>query len=113
MLPETLLKKTIDTITTLRLRSAPVIFSKINAVAKEIVQVNDKTLLVENGGHLSSLNDFVGKVLYPMDTLGRKMTRCIATTARSPVAPELLAETKHNFQCKKSHLQGWPAYLTI
>ena len=98
LLPETLTKKTIDTITVLRLRGAPVTSSVINAVAKGIVQANDKTLLVKNGGHLSLLNDWARKVLYRMDTLGRKMTRRIATTARVPVALALLAETKLDFQ---------------
>ena len=52
LLSETLLKKTIDSISALRLRGAPVTSSVINAVAKGIVQANDRTLLVENGGHL-------------------------------------------------------------
>ena len=42
------MKKTIDTISALRLRGAPVISSLINAVAKGIVQANNRTLLVEN-----------------------------------------------------------------
>ena len=33
-----------------------------------------------------------------MDTLGLKMKRRIATTARIPVAPALLSETKFDFQ---------------
>ena len=107
LLPETLMKKTIDTISALRLRRAPVTFSVINAVAKGIVQVNDKTLLVKNGGQLSLLNDWARKVLYRMDTLGRKMTRRIATTARIPVAPAFLAETKLDFQRKIRQLQNW------
>ena len=81
LLPETLMKKTIDTISALRLRGAPVTSSVINAVAKGIVQANDRTLLVENGAHLSISNDWARKVLYRMDTLGRKMNRRIATTA--------------------------------
>ena len=52
LLSETLMKKTIDSISALRLRGAPVTSSVINAVAKGIVQANDRTLLVENGGHL-------------------------------------------------------------
>ena len=110
LLPETLMKKTIDTISALRLRRAPVTSSVINAVAKGIVQANDRTLLVKNGGHLSLLNDWARKVLYRMDTLGRKMTRRIATTARIPVAPVFLAETKLDFHrnCKTG-----TAYLTI
>ena len=73
LLPKTLTKKTID-ISALRLRGAPVTSSVINSVAKGIVQANDRTLLVENGGHLSLLNDWTRKVLYRRDTLGRKMT---------------------------------------
>ena len=107
LLPKTLTKKTIDSISALRLRGAPVTSSVINNVAKGIVQANDRTLLVENGGHLSLLNDWTRKVLYRMDTLGRKMTRCIATTTRIPVAPALLAETKLDFQCKIHQLQSW------
>ena len=106
LLPETLMKKAIDTISALRLRGAPVTSSVINAVAKGIVQANDRTLLVENGGHLSLLNDWARKVLYRMDTLGRKMTRRIAITARIPVAPALLAETKLDFQRKICQLQS-------
>ena len=42
-----------------------------------------------------------------MDTLGRKMTRRIATTARIPEAPALVAETKLDFQRKIRQLQSW------
>ena len=69
---EILIKKTIDTISALRLRGAPVTSSVINAVAK-------------GSGHLPLSNDWARKVL----TLGRKMTRRIATTAKIPVAPAL------------------------
>ena len=98
------MKKTIDTISALRLRGAPVTSSIINTVAKGIVQANDRTLLVENGGHLSLSSDWTRKVLCRMDTLGRKMARHIATTARIPVAPALLAETKLDFQRKRRQL---------
>ena len=98
LLPETLTKKKIDAITVLRLRGAPVTSSVINAVTKEIVQANDRTLLAENGGHLYLSKDWARKVLYRMDTLGRKMTRRIATTTRVPVALALLAETNLDFQ---------------
>ena len=107
LLPETLMKKTVDTISALRLRGAPVTSSVINTVAKGIVQANDRTLLVENGGHLSLSNDWARKVLYRMDTLGRKMTRRIPTTARIPVTPALLAETRLDFQRKICQLQSW------
>ena len=107
LLPETLMKKTINTISALRLRGAAVTSSIINVVAKGIVQANDRTLLVENGGHLSLLNDWARKVLYFVYTLGQKMTRRIATTARIPVAPALLAETKLDFQHKIRESQSW------
>ena len=51
------MKKTADTISALRLRGAPVTSSVINAVAKGIVQANNRTLVFENGGHLSLSND--------------------------------------------------------
>ena len=46
LLPEDIMKKTIDTVSALRLRGASVTSSVINAVAKGIVQANDRTLLV-------------------------------------------------------------------
>ena len=100
MLPETLMKKTIDTVSALRLRGTPVTSSVTNVVPKGIVQANDRTLLVENGGHLSLSNDWARKVLY-------RMTRRIATTTRIPVAPALLAETKLDFQLEIRQLQSW------
>ena len=42
-----------------------------------------------------------------MDTIGRKMTRRIATTARVPVAPALLSETKLDFQRNIHQVQAW------
>ena len=48
LLPETLMKKTIDTISALRLRGAPATSAVINAIAKGIDQANDKALLLEN-----------------------------------------------------------------
>ena len=39
------------------------------------------------------------------------MTRRIATTARIPVAPALLAETKLDFQRKIHQLQSWHSIL--
>ena len=42
-----------------------------------------------------------------MDTLGRKMTQLIATTARISVAPAFLAKTKLEFQRKIRQLQSW------
>ena len=97
------MKKTIDTISALRLRTTSI----INAVAKGVVQANDRTLLVENGGHLCLLNDWPRMVLYCINTLRRKMTQHIATTASIPVAPALLAETKLDFQLKIHQLQSW------
>ena len=55
-------EKTIDTISALRLGGAPVTSSVINAVTKGIVLDNNKTLLAENGGHLSLSNDWTRKL---------------------------------------------------
>ena len=56
LLPEDLMKKTIDTVAGLRLKGAPVSASVINSAAKGIVLANNRSLLIENGGHISLSN---------------------------------------------------------
>ena len=53
LLPEDLMKKTIQTVQSLRLKGAPISSSIISANGKGIVIANVRMLLVENGGHLS------------------------------------------------------------
>ena len=62
LLPEDLMKKTIETVQSLRLKGAPISSSIINAVAKGIVIANDRMLLVENGGHLSFSDSWARKI---------------------------------------------------
>ena len=99
--------KTIETMSVLRLRGAPVTSSVLIVIAKGIVQANGSSILLENGGHLSLNNDWERKCLYRMDNLGRKMTRQIATTERIHVAPALLSETKFEFRRKIRKMQAW------
>ena len=47
------MKKTIQTIKSLRLKDAPIRYNVINAIAKGIVVSSDTVLLVEHGGHLT------------------------------------------------------------
>ena len=105
LLPDDLMKKTIETVSALRLRGAPVSASVINAVAKGIVLANDRSLLCENGGYISLNADWARQILYRMDVIGRKMSRRMATTARIPVAPGILKETKLDFQRRIKILQ--------
>ena len=76
LLPEDLMKKTIETIQALRLKGAV-----INAIARGIVMANDRTILVEHGGYLSLSYDWGRDVLYRMEREGKKMTmKRISTT---------------------------------
>ena len=54
LLPDDLMKKTIETIQALRLKGAPVTAAVINAIAKGIVMANERTILVEHGEEMSS-----------------------------------------------------------
>jgi len=107
LLPEELMKKTIDVVQNLRLKGAPVSASVINAVAKGIVLANDRRLLVENGGYISLSDDWARKILYRMIVEGRRMVRRMATTAKVPIAPGLLKEVKLDYQRKFKSLQAW------
>ena len=89
------------------LKGAPITSSVINAVAKGIVMANDRSLLVENGGHICLSNDWARKILYRMEKEGKKMVRRMATTAKIPVAPGLLSEVKLDYQRKFKQLQSW------
>ena len=98
LLPEDLMRKTIETVQSLRLNGAPIISSIINAIAKGIIIANDRMLLVENGGHLSSSDRWARNIRNEMERNGKKMKRCMATTCKIPLAPALLEEEKFTFQ---------------
>ena len=84
ILPKYLRQKTMEMVVCLRFKGAPVNSSVINAVAKGIVMANDRSLLVENRGHINLNNDWARKILYKMDREGRTMVRRMGTTARFP-----------------------------
>ena len=100
----------------MRLRGAPVSSAVIRDVARGVIIANDRSLLLENGGYIDLSTDWSRQVLYHFETLGRKMTSCMTTTAKIPIAPALLNETKLDFQRKIKSLQAWheiPEYLII
>ena len=97
ILPEYIMKKTLDTVDALRLKGAPVSSTVVNAVAKGIVMANDGSILAEYGGYLTLSNDWARKILYKMETLGRKMTRRMATISKAQIAPGVLKETNYIF----------------
>ena len=82
LLPDDLMKKTIEMIQALRLNGAPVTAVVINAIDKGIVIANDRTLLVEHGGYLSLSFDWGRNVLCRMEREGKKMAVRIATTEK-------------------------------
>ena len=98
LLPEDLMKKTIETVQSLRLKGAPISSSIINAIAKGIVIANDRMLFVENGGHLSFSDSWARNICNEMERNGKKMKRRMATTYKIPVAPAFLEEEKFKFQ---------------
>ena len=100
LLPDDLMKKTIETIQALRLKGAPVTAAVINAIAKGIFMENDRTMLAEHGGYLSLSHDWERDVLYRMEREGKKMAVRIATNEKIPVAPGLFKEAKLSFQRK-------------
>ena len=52
-------------------------------------------------------DDWARKILYKMETMGRKMTRRMATTSKVSVAPGILKEVKLDFQRKIKQVQEW------
>ena len=107
LLPEELMDKTIKVIEALRLKGAPVTAQVINSVAKGIVEANDRSILIENGGYLTLNMQWGRNILYRMEKEGKKMCRRKATTEKIPVAPGLLKEAKLNYQRQIKPLQAW------
>ena len=107
LLPESLMKIIIETVANLWLRGAPVSSAVIRAVARGVILASDRSLLLENGGYIDLSTDWSRQVLYRLETLGQKVTSRMATTAKIPIAPALLNETKLDFQRKINALQAW------
>ena len=92
------MKKTIETVQSLRLKGAPISSSIINTISKGIVIASNRMLLVENGGHLSFSDSWARNIRNEMERNGKKMKRPMATTCKIPVSPALLEEEKFTFQ---------------
>ena len=94
------MKKAIQTIKALRLKGAPISYNVINAIAKGIIVVNDRIMLVEHGGHLQFTDNWTRNILNEVQRSEKKMVKQMATTSKIPVAPGLLIEEQLTFQLK-------------
>ena len=107
LLPEEIMKKTIQTMKALRLKGALISYNVINAIAKGIVVANDKTMVVEHGEHLQFTDNWARNVLNEVERSEKKMVKLMATTSKIPVAPGLLKEEQLTFQRKIQALIKW------
>ena len=73
ILPEELMKKSIDIIKALPLKATPVSYSVMAAVARGVVISHDRSLLVEDGGHLKFSDNWAKQILYKVMKNGKKM----------------------------------------
>ena len=78
----------------------------IRAVARGVIIANYISLLLENGD-IDLSTDWLRQVLYRFENLVQKMISRMAITAKIPVIPALLSETKLYFQRKIKELQAW------
>ena len=107
ILLEGIMKKAIQTIKALRLKSALISDNVINAIAKGIVVGNDRKMLLEHGGHLKFTNKWARNVLNEVQRSEKKMVKRMATTWKIPIAPELLKEDQLTFQQTIQALIKW------
>ena len=98
------MKKVIGTVTNLGLRGAPVSAAVIRTVARAVIIVNSRSLLLENRVYSDLSMDGLRQVLYCFENLGLKMACHFATTAKIPIALALLNERKFDFQHKTNEL---------
>ena len=101
------MKKAIQTIKALRLKSAPISYNIINAIAKGILAANDRTMLVEHGGHLQFTDNWARNVWNEVQPSEKKMVKRMATTSKIPVDSRLLKERQLTFQRKIQGLIKW------
>ena len=81
----------------------------IRAVARGVIIANYRSLLLENGD-IDLSTDWLRQVLYRFENLVQKMISRMAITAKIPVIPALLSETKLYFQRKIKELQAWQEF---
>ena len=86
------MKKAIQTIKALRLKGNPISYNVINAIAKGIVVVNNRAMLVEHGKHFKFIGNWARNVLNEVQRSGKKMVKRMATTSKISIAPGLLKE---------------------
>lgn len=73
LLSEEIMTKTIQTIRSLQCKSASIIYNVINAITKRIVVTSDRSMLVEQGGHLTFTVNWAHNVLNVIIQSERKM----------------------------------------
>ena len=95
------MKKAIQTIKALRLKGAPISYNVINAIAKGIVVANDRTMLVEHGGHLNFTDNWVRNVLNEVQRSKKRTAKRMATTSKISISPGLLKEEQLKRPCSK------------
>ena len=105
------MQKVVNLVSVLLSREAPVSSSVICSVARGAIPANERSLLLENCGHIDLNIDWSHQVLYQFETIGRKLSCKMTTIAKIPIGPALLNETKFDFQRKikkcKRGLKYW------
>ena len=94
------MKKAIQTIKAFRFKGALISCNVITAIAKGIVLVNDRTMLVEHGGHLKLTDNRARKVLNRVQRSEKKIVKRMATTSEILTALGQLKEEQLTFQRK-------------
>ena len=56
----------------LRMRGAPITSQVITSVARGIIEANDRSILIENGGYLTLNNQWCRNFLYRLEKYGRR-----------------------------------------
>ena len=66
------MQKVVELVSALHLKGAPVSLSVIFSAARGVILANDRSLLLENDGHISLNIDWSCQVLCRFDTIGKK-----------------------------------------
>ena len=82
-------------------------YNVINVIVKGIVVANDRTMLVERGGHLKFTDNWAGDVLNEVQRSEKKIVKQMAATSKIPIATGLLKEEQLTFQRKIQALIKW------
>ena len=62
-------------LTKILFKGAPISYNVTNAIAKGIVVANDRTMMVEHGGHLQFTDNWAGNVLNEVQRSEKKMVK--------------------------------------